>query len=123
MQGPVFSGFLHANILSMISSWLTKKNQRVAVDNESLSLVIIAIQKYSVPQGTLLGPLMFLIYINNINEHIISSIRLFADDCIMFNMTSMSEQLQKPHSQTFVQGLKNGSLWSCSYYMHIAVPT
>ena len=38
--------------------------------------------KSDVPQGTVLGPLMFLLYINDIDENISSMVRLFADDCI-----------------------------------------
>ena len=38
-----------------------------------------------VPQGTVLGPLLFLIYINDLANAIRhSSIRLFADDCVLF---------------------------------------
>jgi len=37
-----------------------------------------------VPQGTVLGPLMFLVYINNIANEMSSSIYLFADDCILY---------------------------------------
>ena len=36
-----------------------------------------------VPQGTVLGPLMFLIYINDIGVNIKSHIRLFADDTLL----------------------------------------
>ena len=40
-----------------------------------------------VPQGTVLGPLMFSLYINDITSDIESEIRLFADDCIWHSET------------------------------------
>ena len=57
----------------------------------------VAPVKSGVPQGTVLGLLIFLVYINDINENITSSIRLFADDCVIYKtVTSMqgAEQLQ-----------------------------
>ena len=51
------------------------------VDGESSSATPV---KSGVPQGTVLGPLMFLVYINDINENITSSVRLFADDCVIY---------------------------------------
>ena len=44
-----------------------------------------------VPQGTVLGLLMFLIYINDISEDISSQLRLFADDSLLYR-TIKSEQ-------------------------------
>jgi retron-type reverse transcriptase len=37
-----------------------------------------------VPQGSVLGPLLFLTYVNDIGRNIESTIRLFADDCIIY---------------------------------------
>ena len=39
-----------------------------------------------VPQDTVLGPLMFLVYINDIDEGVMSSVRLFADDCVIYKL-------------------------------------
>ena len=65
----------------------------------------VAPVKSGVPQGTVLGLLIFLVYINDINENITSSIRLFADDCVIYKtVTSMqgAEQLQDDLSKIII---------------------
>ena len=66
-----------------ISAWLTDRTQRVMVEG-ALSNEVDVVS--GVPQGTVLGPLMFLIYINDIDNNIQSSVRLFADDCILYRV-------------------------------------
>ena len=69
------------NTLLWIQNWLTARTQRVVVDGNSSDKVKV---NSGVPQGTVLGPLMFLIYINDVNEQISSEVKLFADDCLLF---------------------------------------
>ena len=61
-----------------IMAFLSDRKQRVVVDGASSSYSAV---ESGVPQGTVLGPLLFLIFINEINTNISSKIRLFADDC------------------------------------------
>ena len=42
----------------------------------------------SVPQGTVTGPLMFILFINDLPDNISSNVRLFADDCILYRTIS-----------------------------------
>ena len=71
-----------------LSAWLTGRIQRVLVEN-ALSKDVDIIS--GVPQGTVLGPLMFLIYINDINQNIQLSVHLFADDCVLYKVIKSSE--------------------------------
>ena len=62
-----------------IQSWLTERSQSMVIDGISSKSVSVL---SGVPQGTVLGPLMFLLYINDITDRVSSTLRLFADDCL-----------------------------------------
>ena len=68
---------IQSHTLSWISSWLRKRSQRVLVDGSESDWIRVT---SGVPQGTVLGPLMFLLFINDIHEEITGTLRLFADD-------------------------------------------
>ena len=65
-------------IVKWIRSFLSNRSQHVVIDGyKSFVSLIIS----GVPQGTVLGPILFIIYINDITEHVShSTIRCFADD-------------------------------------------
>ena len=66
---------------SWINHFLTKRQQSVVLEGSHSSSVPV---KSGVPQGTVLGPLLFLIYINDLPSSVKSNVRLFADDCILY---------------------------------------
>jgi hypothetical protein len=66
-----------SNLLDWFSSYLEDRKQRVVINNSSSSLCNVPA---GVPQGSVLEPLLFILYINDIAENLISLSRLFADD-------------------------------------------
>ena len=70
-----------------ITSFLTGREQRVVVNGEYSSWGKVT---SGVPQGTVTGPLWFLIFINILPLGTKSHIRLFADDCVIYCTISCS---------------------------------
>jgi len=64
-----------------ISSFLSSRTQQVIVEGATSDQVPVV---SGVPHGTVLGPLLFLIFINDLPDGLKSSTRLFADDCIVY---------------------------------------
>ena len=69
------------DLLAFLTNYLSNRKQSVVLnDSISSSLPLTA----GVLQGSVLGPLLFLIYVNDISEHLLSLTRLFADDSSLF---------------------------------------
>ena len=83
------------NILRRIKSFLTNRSQQVVVNGEYSQLCKVT---SGVPQGSVLGPLLFLCYINDIAHNISSKIRLYADDTLLYRSI---------HSEQDVVALQN----------------
>ena len=74
-----------------INSWLSGRTQQVDLDGQASDPVPVL---SGVPQGSVLGPVLFLIFINDLLDNIRSSVRLFADDCVLYrNIHSLQDCL------------------------------
>ena len=72
---------IRGSTLLWIQNFLTTRTQKVVVDG---SFPDIAHVGSGLPQGTVLGPILFLCYINDLTSSVSSDVRLFADDCLLY---------------------------------------
>ena len=69
------------SIVNWIEQWLTDRRQRVDVDGEVSRWKSVL---SGVPQGSVLGPILFLVYINDLDEGVTGKILKFADYTKLF---------------------------------------
>ena len=72
---------IRGHLLDWLRAFLMGRRQRVCINNHYSNWTNVT---SGVPQGSVLGPLLFIIYINDIESNIKSKIRLFADDCVLY---------------------------------------
>ena len=68
---------------NIITEFLSLGKQRVVLNRQNLRLVYT---EPGVPQGSILGPLFFLIYINGLSDDLTSNLKLYADDTSLFSV-------------------------------------
>ena len=74
---------LSGKYYELIKSFLRNRHQRVVLNGQSSKWFSI---KAGVPQGSILGPLFFLVYINDLPNGLLSKPKLFADDTSIFSV-------------------------------------
>ena len=93
LLGKLGSCGIQGTLNPWIGGFLTGRTMRVVVDGESSDAAEVL---SGVPQGTVLGHLLFLIYINDMPKHVSkgTTVRLFADDCLVYRpIHSMEDQV------------------------------
>ena len=84
-KGSIFklkSYGVDGSLLKLMENYLTCRQQRVFLNSQTSSWKNILA---GVPQGSLFGPLLFLIYINDLPNGIESICKIFADDTSLFS--------------------------------------
>ena len=90
---------IRGTLLSCIRDFLTERRQYVSVQGESSSWKEVI---SGVPQGSVLGPVLFIIYINDLPDIISSTVKIFADDTKLYNKDSNCDIIQQDLDALFV---------------------
>ena len=99
---------IEGDMINILTSFLADRKQRVTMDGICSEWTDI---KAGVPQGSILGPILFLVYINDLFEVVTSDIRIFADDTFIFRIVD-------PNSTADLNNdLRNITAWAHQWKM------
>ena len=101
---------ISGNLLNFFQNYLQNRFQRVVLNGTESDWKEL---KAGVPQGSVLGPLLFLIYINDLAENMNAEMRLFADDSSLF---SRVKGIEETHNM-LVDDLETVSKWAVQWKM------
>ncbi|MCG7879943.1 MAG: reverse transcriptase domain-containing protein [Candidatus Thiodiazotropha endolucinida] len=93
-QGLIFKLKQHGingQLLNWIKDYLSNRSQKVILKSSTSTA---RSTNAGVPQGSVLGPLLFLVYVNDIADSLLSLTRLFADDSSLFYSASSLDDIQ-----------------------------
>ena len=79
---------VQGSMLQWFRSFLTTRQQRVVINGQHSEWHHVS---SGVPQGSILGPLLFIFYINNISSVTKSKLKIFADDVTLFTSVKCKE--------------------------------
>ena len=77
-------------IFGLISSFLSNRWLRVVLDGKSSQEYLV---NAGVPQGSILGPTLFLLYINDLPDDVICDIAIYADDTTLYSKCDQTSDL------------------------------
>jgi hypothetical protein len=96
-------------ITNWIKDWLSNRTQRVTINSSRSTWTHV---HSGVPQGSVLGPLLFLIYVNDMEKTVKSNLSKFADDTKLFKHVSSQED-----TYTVQEDLNQLSEWARTWQM------
>uniref|UniRef100_A0A1X7SEQ1 Reverse transcriptase domain-containing protein n=1 Tax=Amphimedon queenslandica TaxID=400682 RepID=A0A1X7SEQ1_AMPQE len=96
---------IQGNLWNWFYSYLNSRLQTVSINGHLSSFLPVL---SGVPQGSLLGPLLFLIFINDLPSYVhTAKLLLFADDTKCYSSSNLSAQLQEDINRLFQWSLTN----------------
>ena len=111
MLGKLSHYGIKGPVLCWIAAFLADRTQRVVIEGtHSPPAPVFS----GVPQGTVLGPLLFLCHINDLPSVVNSQVRLFADDCLMYRPIALeADQVSLQRDLTALE--RWGETWGMKF--------
>jgi hypothetical protein len=102
-------------LLALFTSYLEHRTQQVKIDSTVSNIVRLA---SGVPQGSVLGPILFVLYINDMGDMFDDSVKskYFADDAKLYSEIKSSADLEN-----FQENLDRLSNWAESWQLNISI--
>ena len=100
---------LNPEVLNWIKSFLMNRSQQVVLENTKSNSIPVS---SGVPQGSVLGPCLFLFFINDLPDCVSSKVRLFADDTILYRKIGCEND-----SKSLQSDLNKLELWEKDWQM------
>ena len=104
---------IDGSVLKWIQEWLNNRKQRVIINGTNSEYINVT---SGVCQGTVLGPLLFLIYVNDMNNDILNNILEFADDTKLSAVANTVD-----NCKTLQNDLNNIVEWSNKWGMKLDI--
>jgi hypothetical protein len=109
LQAKISSYGIQGKIWLWIKEFLSNRTQRVLVNGEASDWQQVT---SGIPQGSVLGPLLFVLYINDLPDLITSNIKLYADDTKIYKDTSSTQAKEE-----FQQDILTLQEWSSKWLL------
>ena len=102
---------INGKVIKWIQEFLSNRRQQVGVRGELSSWAEVI---SGVPQGSVLGPILFVLYINNLPDIVTSTAKLFADDTKLYNQVTNNNS---EGSDQIQEDLKKLEKWSDTWLL------
>ena len=91
---------ISGSVFELIRSFLDDRHIRVVLDGHSSAEYTV---NSGVPQGSVLGPTLFLIFINDLPDHILSKLGIYADDSTLYSCLDKPDLFSKVEMAAFLE--------------------
>ena len=104
-------------IVAWVRAFLSSRRQRV-IRGENISEWVEV--SSGVPQGSIIGPILFVLYINDLPDSLESMVKIFADDSKLLSKVNKSKNLDKNNNVNLIQNdLDKIAKWSQKWLLNL----